>query len=205
MTLTDKQKKLAWIVGGILLAIHFTPGIWNNLRQEWAARSTPAHSAKPSPVHTAPAVPPPTAPVGAPSPNTQFAKLIGIWAGTAVLSNRDFCQVRLELRASPDQPGDYTGYSSMSCAPLMALAGHTYNRRTLPPDDMQRMAPVSTVLSGPVKDGAIRLMLQQSITTTPDGCQPTAYTLTPFAEKLGAKFDRGTCQGGQLVMQRVSR
>jgi hypothetical protein len=204
MQLTDKQKKLAWIVGGILLFVHFAPGIWTNLRQEWAARTAPARPTRPSPVHYAPPVPPPPT-VAAPSPDAQFTKLIGIWTGTAVLSSNDFCQVRLELQASTDLPGHYTGYSSMSCGPLIALASNIGNKNHLPPKVRQEMAPVSTVLSGTVKDGAIRMTLLQTITTNPDGCQPTTYTLTPFAERLGAKFDRGTCQGGQLVMQRAVR
>ena len=203
MQLTDKQKKLAWIVGGILFFVHFAPGIWTNLRQEWATRTAPSRPSRPSPVHYPPA-PTPT-PVAVPSPDAQFTKLTGIWTGTAVMSDSNFCQVRLELQASPDLPRLYTGYSSMSCGPLIALASNIANKSHLPPNTIRDMAPVSTVLSGPAKDGAIRLMLQQSITTNPDGCQPTSYTLTPFAEGLGSKFDRGTCQGGQLVMHRAPR
>jgi hypothetical protein len=76
MTLTDKQKKLLWIATGLLVVIHFAPGIWNNLRHAWASRDQASHTAKPSPAHPAPAVPPPTAPLAVPSPDAQFAKLI---------------------------------------------------------------------------------------------------------------------------------
>ena len=92
MTLTDRQKKIAWIVGGILLAIHFAPGLWSSARQAWTSRDHASHSQKASPTHYAPAVPPTPAPVPAPSPDAQFAKLMGIWYGTGIKpGSTDFC------------------------------------------------------------------------------------------------------------------
>ena len=135
MTLTDRQKKIAWIVASILLVIHFAPGIWNSARQAWASRDHDARVQKPSPAHIAPAVPSPVAPVPPPppAPDARFLALAGVWTGTAVMPDRDFCEVRLELRASQDTPVLYTGYSTMTCSPVLPMAGHTFTSKTLPP------------------------------------------------------------------------
>lgn len=62
--LTEKQKKLVWIAGGALLAIHFfLPGIANSVRHAFT-HNAPAVLPKPSPMRIAP-VPPPAPP---PSP-----------------------------------------------------------------------------------------------------------------------------------------
>jgi hypothetical protein len=68
------------------------------------------------------------------------------------------------------------------------------------------LAPVSTVLSGPVENDAIHLRLQQSINKFPSGCEPTSFSLSPFGSaQLAAKWEEGSCQGGNLLMRRSPR
>ena len=206
MTLTDRQKKLAWIVGGILLAIHFAPGLWSSARQAWTSRDQASHSQKPSPTHYAPAVPPTPAPVPAPSPDAQFAKLMGIWYGTGIKpGSTDFCHLKLELHTDPAKPGLYTAYSTRSCGPVPFMSHNTvFADRTA--EIIRKMTPTSTILTGPVENGSIHLKLEQSIGTSADGCEPNAYTLTPFGDtQLAAHWDDDHCAGGQYLMGRSPR
>ena len=93
MKLTEKQKKLVWVAGGVLVAIHYAPGIVNTVRQQIAAYSFAQARPLPNPAagRVSSAPPSPAPPPPAPSPEeiqaTQLAASVGIWGGAVPRPN----------------------------------------------------------------------------------------------------------------------
>ena len=211
MTLTDKQRKSLWIAAAIVAVIYFAPTV---LRQALPAR--PVAALKPSPLrpstvpYPAPGRASPTPEVSAPvasaaavtPADAQFSNLLGIWAGSSIRPNGTICKLRLELRMSQDKPGAYAAYSTMACGPALPVVATTQAQRSLVAGMLNEMRPVSAVASGSVVKGALEFQVDRNIGASPDGCKPTAFTVSPFgASQIAAQWEEGSCQGGQMIMQ----
>src|SRR5271170_3970811 len=124
MKLTEKQRKGLWIAGVALILVHLGRGWIINL---WQARHHPV--SRPSATHIAP---PPIQPVAVlPVIDPQFIHLSGIWVGKIVRPGGTTCGLRLELRPSQAKPGDFTGYSVLSCGPsFLQIPGGPASVRT---------------------------------------------------------------------------
>ena len=66
------------------------------------------------------------------------------------------------------------------------------------------MTPTSAIMSGAVVNGEIVFHIDKAIGTPLDGCIWTGFTVSPFADQIAAQWQAGTCQGGQMVLNRVS-
>jgi hypothetical protein len=200
--LTEQQKKWAWIIGAVLLVVHFAPSMLASLRG--MTHPAPAVHSIPSPVRSVP-VPKPAPPPLTPQQlqDAQMAKLAGVWTGGTV-SDRGSCKVRLELQKKPEVPDLFSGYSTRVCGPSLAFLDQRPSALTMKRSVLNQMTPVSDILSGSSANGSITLNLDQSVAKSPDGCQMTSFTLTPFGQaQLAAKWTEDKCNGGQMVMVRA--
>lgn len=176
--LTDKQKKAAWIVAGVLVFIHFfLPGIASSMRHAFT-HNAPAVLPKPSPMRTAP-VPPPTPP---PSPEALAAgKYGGVWAGDELMPDQNRCGIRLEIRLSDDMPKKLKGYESKTCIPVQPLAGGKGARGNIA-GIIRETAPLSAVLTGTPSGEGITFTVDSIIGTPYDGCNLIGMTITGFGQ-----------------------
>lgn len=218
------NRKVLWLAGIVLGVLYFAPNIMNMLhRAAFASAATAGSPAKPSPVLPSPAAgvaaPQPavtTVATGAATPEETAAampKFVGVWDGGTNLVKRGTCMLHIEVQASEDKGKPFTGYSSISCAPsIMQLMSQAQERKKNPAgavDDLiKATAPVSTILGGTLKNGAVTLDVQKTIglSQVDNGCPVTSITLTPFAADMAAEWKetgQDACQGGQLIMKRT--
>jgi hypothetical protein len=204
--LTDKQKKIIWIVAAILIAVHFAPGFIAQLRQlrfPWQDQPAPAVLQKPSAGRVTPAPQPPPPP---PSPEAVAAtKYGGIWTGHALIAEtQDTCQIKIEIVPSDTHPGKLTGYESKSCFPTPVLKGGKIARDSIA--DLIRMtSPVSAVLTGTAApDGGLTFTVDKTMGTQPGACELTSFTITPFGQgQVQAQWQEGTCSSGQMQLTKA--
>ena len=196
MKLTDKQRKGIWIVGALLVVLHFAAGFVRSSSQ--APKQVKPSAARPIDV------PAPLPPVHFVDP--QFAMLSGSWTGRYLRASY-FCNTKLELRPNVMAADEFTAYTTMSCGPtdvnVLAKNG--------PPGNwvesfIKASTPVSAIFAGKIEGPSIVVHLTQAIGTEQNGCQPTSYTLTPFGDsQLAAKWDGAPCDEGQMVMTRAAK
>jgi hypothetical protein len=209
--LTDKQKKITWIVIAVLAGIHFAPDMMNAIRrQEAAYRAGHAASAPPAPGRV-PATPPVAAAPPVPeisASEIQLGKLPGLWSG-GMMRQTGLCSLRLELRKNQDKPGIYTGYSTMACGSSLPFMSGRVTPQTLKESMKNQMTPASAILSGGADGESIALQLEQTASDAPDGCGITSLKLTPFGDdNMAAAWEEGpakSCAGGKVIMHRVPR
>jgi hypothetical protein len=202
MKLTDKQKKWAWIVAAVLLAVHFGP--------RYLGMILPAHdhaAAKPSPLRPTPVAPPAPAllPQAAP-PSPEAAaegKYPGIWAGNALMPDQNRCSIKLEIRLSDDLPRKLKGYESESCLPVQPLAGGRLNKGSVA-DIIRETAPVSAVMTGTPWQGGLTFSIDQTIGST-GPCPLTGFSITDFGQgQVIAQLQEGVCgPGNKMVLKKV--
>ena len=202
--LTDKQKKAAWIVAGILILIHFLPGIIRPVVQTVALRQ---HTEMAAPMKAAaPAVPkqaPPARPTTPALPPEIQAKFAGVFEGAQFLPNNDQCRVHLEIRPSPDRPGFVSGYETRSCFNVSQFVAGKSAARTLA-DAMREASPVSTVMTGSPDDGNISFQVDNVIGTSPFVCPMVSYRTSVFgAKSIVAQWRAVDCPEGSIVLTRV--
>jgi len=211
MKLTDKQKKIIWIAAMALAAIYFAPRMTFAVRQAIVAHAqhaalTPPTAATKTAAPAAAASQPPMAAAApdVPPDDPRFLRLVGNWLGGGLLPDRGFCRLALELRRSKDKPGYYTGYSTLTCGPL--LPSHRKSAQQNSADNfINQMSPVSTILTGSVVDGSIRFHVDHAIGAAPDGCQVTGFTVTPFGDdQIAAIWQSGTCPERNMILQRMA-
>jgi len=202
MQVTDKQRKLIWAGGALIAVCYFGPSIITKVHQ--ASAPPEVVIAKPSPVRVAPPPPPPPDPaaVKAAAIAAQFNKLAGDWSGAGVLPTHGLCKLSLQIRTIPDKPASYTGYSTTTCNPYIALTGKAATKTNMAQAAITSMAPTSVIMTGEVENGQIVFHVDRNIGTPPDGCAVTGFTVSPFAEQVAAQWQAGTCQGGQMVLNR---
>jgi hypothetical protein len=208
MQLTDKHRRFAWI-GGALIAIYFVAPWGINLVRQASTPTEPA-VAKPSAAHIASVAPAPPPPLPDPvalqlaATTAQFNKLAGDWSGAAILPAHGLCKLSLQIRTIPDKPAAYTGYSSTSCNPYIALTGKPATKQNMAQAAITSMVTTSVIITGAVVNNEIVFHIDRNIGIPPDGCAVTGFTVSPFAEQVAAQWQAGTCQGGQLVLNRAS-
>jgi hypothetical protein len=197
--LTDKQKKIAWVVVGLLVFIHFALPRFINLFQTAAVHSAPA---KPSPYQYAPAPAPPPPP---PSPEVVAAtKYGGIWAGSALMPDQNRCNIRLEIRMSDDLPRKLMGYESKSCVPVQPFAGGKLSKGSIA-DVIRATSPVSSVMTASVQTGGLNFTIEQTIGTPGDGCALTGFSITDFGQgQVMAQWQEGTtCPAEKMLLTKA--
>jgi hypothetical protein len=202
--MTDKQKKMLWIAGAVLVAIHYAPGIVNRVRQQSAAYH--AAQEKPSPeillpgrASSTPALPEPVTATAAPTPEkaqaAQIAAVVGpssIWGALVPRPNLGPCQLKISLQKTDGaDKGSYSADSTLSCANLEPF--RPGQRSTIGDLNNAQLdaVPVNAVFSGVVKDGAIELVQTKALNFTRQGCNITKIILTPFVDHLDATWTEG--------------
>jgi hypothetical protein len=207
MQVTDKQRKLIWVGAALIGAYYLIPPIINTVRG--ASPPPPAVEAKPSPVRAIVPPPPPPSPADpavlkAAATTAAFDKLAGNWFNAAVLPYHGLCRIGLQIKTVPDKPGTYTGYSTTTCNPYIALTGKPATRANIGQANIESMAPTSIIMTGDIENGAIVFRIDRNIGIPPDGCAITGFNVSPFAEQIAAQWQAGTCRGGQMILNRVS-
>lgn len=198
-----KNRKLFWIAGAALAFLYFAPQALQSFRQAayYREQADAAKARMQAGRGTAQAAPS-AAPAASPSP-TPLGNLIGNWQGEQAQSNRDLCQMALEMR--DDGAGGLNGFPRISCVALMPYLPGAH--KLDPASAMAKsMSLVSAVLTGTFKDGAVAFRVDKTIGATFDGCPMTAFTVTPFGNnEVAAEWQTGTCGRGQMVLRRVGR
>ena len=196
--LTPQQKKAGWIIGAVLLTVHFAPGVIAAARRSFS----PPPPARPLPVRpVAVAPPPPPAPdpaaVALFQATTQFA---GIWTGSALDADQNRCSIRLEMRPSLDKPGAFSGYESRSCFPVSVLQGGKIRKDDIP-TIIRETSPVSATMTGSVINGAMVFQIDNIVGARPGPCQLTGYSASPFGSgQIMAEWQEGSCPGGHMLL-----
>jgi len=201
MQITDKQRKFLWIAAGILAVVYLGPSLVNAVRMSIARAMAPAYAPKPSPAHLAPQ----TVTVNANSrPSTgidpKLLKLIGNYTGGAVLADRGFCRLSVQIKPNADLPGEFTGYSTMSCGPNFLARGRAAGQAAT---NLAALTPISTSMTGTPAGSAIAFTVDKNFGIPIDGCPISSMTVTPFAgSQIAAEWKAGSCHGGQLILNR---
>lgn len=139
------------------------------------------------------------------SPLTTLSNISGLWMGQDVLAGRGLCTRRLELREAPDTPGNYTGYSTLSCIRPPGLVSLQGERR-LPNQIRNQLKPTAIIMTGAPENGAILFHVDKTVVGINDDCATSAFTVTPFGtNKIAAQWQEGSCQGGQVILNRQGR
>lgn len=222
--MTKQQQKTLLICVVIVVASYIVRSIVTGAMQmayyqQQAARAAQQKKAKekekpkPAPTAKAPAPPSPNVaargktqpPASKKAPPSPFAKLNGVWHGRAALDGRGICNLRFELKEKQDEPGHFSGFSSMTCVaakPLMRQKG--IDRRAFA---LNRMDPEGAILSGKAENGSIQLHTDKTVGTDSNGCAPTSFTVTPFgSNQLAAEWREGTsCSGGNMILGKARR
>jgi hypothetical protein len=199
MNLTDKQKKYAWIAGGVLVFIHFfLPGIVNTVRHAFTPNA-PAVIQTSSPVHTAPVPPPP------PPPEVVAAtKYGGVWEGDTLMPDANRCTVRLEIRLSDDMPKKLKGYSTVRCMPLQPLGRGNLTQAGVKRSVAEAASPASAVMTGTPQDSGITFAVDQSISSSADNCSITGFRIIDFGQgAVAADWQEGTtCPARHMLLRK---
>ena len=131
-----------------------------------------------------------------------MGNLSGMWEGRGPTPSRGICNLHLELKQG--DPGQYKGYSRFNCIQLQSMEKPTDPSPIF--NMAQNITPQAAVLTGRVEKGTIHLHTAKAIGTDGNGCSITELILTPFgATRVAAEWKEGTCQGGNLMMQRAAR
>jgi len=204
MQVTDKQRKLIWAGAALIGICYFAPSVITKIHQASAPEEPVV--AKPSPVRVAlpPAPRPNPEALKAAATAAEFNRLAGDWSGAALLPSRGLCKLGMQIRTIPDKPATYKGYSTTSCNISLALMGKRASKENMARDTINAMTPTSTIMTGEIVNGQIAFRIDSNIGVPPDGCAVTAFTVSPFADQIAAQWQAGTCQGGQMVLNRVS-
>jgi hypothetical protein len=135
---------------------------------------------------------------------TNLSNLTGTWKGQGALTGHGFCTLRLELREVHEKPGNYTGYSTLSCLSVSVLM--TPKARNKASALKNRLSPAASVLTGEPENGSIRFHVDQTVNTDVNGCAATSFTATPFGtNRISVQWQEGSCQGGQILLGKAGR
>ena len=206
--LTAKQKKALLICLGVVVASYAVKWVITAAQQAAFQRQAflaaqmrakaKANAAPKTPAPELPAVPvkPPTVVL------TNLSNLEGMWMGSRIMNQRGLCTLRLELRPVPQKPDNYMGYSRLNCAPVPGVGP----ARFLPRPLRDNLNPVAIVLTGAPEDGALHFSLDKTVVVPGDGCETSAFTVTPFGtNKIAVEWHEGQCRGVQLLMDKNGR
>jgi hypothetical protein len=133
---------------------------------------------------------------------TNLSNLEGMWMGSRIMNQRGLCTLRLELRPILGKPDNYMGYSRLNCAAVPGVGP----ARFLPKPLRDNLNPVAIVLTGAPEDGALHFTLDKTVVVPGDGCETSAFTVTPFGtNKIAVEWHEGQCRGVQLLMDKNGR
>jgi len=208
-----KNPKFMWIVGGLLAYWYFGPSIPGLIRHAFMSRPSLHSSSKDKNEHAGrssggpPPLPAPTAPPIDPA----LHDLMGTWEASLPMKDEP-CNISLELREDHDKPGQFLGYSKLSCQPTMLeiMQRQESGHKMTPAEALKRMAdamkPSATNFTGLAENGAIKLTAQNTFGLTGQGCSIATFTVMPAgAHELGTDFTENAapgCEGAQLVMKK---
>jgi len=215
-----KSPKFMWIVGGVLVWWFFGPSIPGIIRHAFISRPSPSVQASSSKDKNARVGSSPGGPAPLPAPAAANASaadqalnnLMGTWEGTLPM-NQEPCKVSLELREDHDKPGQFLGYSKLSCQPTMLeiMQRQESGKKMTPAEALKKMAdamkPSATNFTGVAEKGAIKLTAQNTFGLTGSGCSIATFTLMPAgSHDMGTEFTENAvpgCEGGELVMNKA--
>jgi hypothetical protein len=182
-------------------------------QQRAKAAATTAHAPAPPAATTLPPTSQPTPAAGPPAgraaipakevtPPSPFARFQGIWRGRAALDSRGICDLRFELREKPDEPGNFSGYSTMTCSAVGALMPG--KQVSVKEQTLNVMDPEAAIFTGKPENGSLQFHVDKTVGADSNGCAPTAFTLTPFGgNQLAAEWREATCRGGHMILGRA--
>ena len=104
------------------------------------------------------------------------------------------CDILLEIRPKPD--GAFSGFSKITCKPLIAWAQPRRNIRTL-----LNLQPNSSTLAGTLKDSAIEFAPENTI----GRCTMKSFAVKPFGIGQMAVEWQDACRPGSMVLARFAR
>jgi len=206
--LTAKQKKALLICLGVVVASYAVKWVITAAQQAEFQRQAflAAQQRAKAKANAAPKVPTPAPPAVPGRPPTivltNLSNLEGMWMGSRIMNQRGLCTLRLELRPVPQKPDNYMGYSRLNCAPVPGVGP----ARFLPKPLRDNLNPVAIVLTGAPEDGALHFTLDKTVVVPGDGCETSAFTVTPFGtNKIAVEWHEGQCRGVQLLMDKNGR
>lgn len=216
MTLTDKQRRYAWIAA-VVLMLYFAPAVLRWVTSMHRTAAIPKPSAA-RPINANPSSPRagssgsaglPLSAVDGPDADPVAAAFfrghLGTYMGAGLIPNRGVCRLALELKLDPEKPGYYTGYSTMSCGPSGPFVKRQPGMSQGAAEVLNEMTPTSAILSGHVVQRSIPFEVQQAIGKSPDGCGITSYKATPFGTNaIAVEWTEGSCYSGQMILPRKS-
>jgi hypothetical protein len=167
---------------------------------------TPAPAVPPQPSQAPSGAAPSTGRTGIPvkevTPPSPFARFQGIWRGRAALDGRGICDLKFELREKPDEPGNFSGYSTMACSAVGALMPG--KQVSVKEQTLNVMDPEAAIFTGKPENGSLQFHVDNTVGADSNGCAPTAFTLTPFGgNQLAAEWREATCRGGHMILGRA--
>ncbi|MBV9506859.1 MAG: hypothetical protein JO323_17840 [Acidobacteriia bacterium] len=194
-----KTKKALFVCAAIVIGSYVVRSFVTSYRQMiYARQQAVTQRAKPSAMAT---VPKPIDPLVTDA--EAMGNLSGAWEGRGNNPARGMCNLHLELKQG--DPGHYTGYSRFACISMGSMLDAPKNANTML-SLMQSITPDAAILTGVIEKGAIQLHTNKAIGTDMNGCALTDLTITPFgAAAVAAEWKEGTCQGGNMMMQRAAR
>lgn len=199
--MNPKQKKLIWIAGIAIAAYYLAPTFINTarqqtvIRQQQAAIITKAQAARAA-QQAVPALAAPETIPGAPANTAQQANnLFGIWQGQALVEHMGNCNLKLELRSTPE-PGKVAGFPVMICIPMPITS----------PSPEKFLTPASAILSGTPNPTGIDFTVDKVTSKGGTYCSFTGFTVTPFGtDQLSAEWKQDVCGNGQMLLRRIGR
>lgn len=203
MNITNRNRKKLWLVGAILVLLYFAPSALQSFRQAALLRERQrAAEAAAQAWRNAPAAVPADAPSAAVI--AEIGSLIGVWGGQQAQTNHEICQLALEVRNQAAV--QVTGYAKLVCYPLPS---YYPGQPKVDPGTafLKAFTPIEAVLTAALSGtGAIPFHIDKAIGASVDGCALTSFTVTPFGnDQLAAEWQKGTCPGGQMTLQRIRK
>jgi len=128
-------------------------------------------------------------------------KLVGYWTGKSMIANRGACDIKLEVRPTPEN--QFSGFVTVGCLSFM-------QPKKIAPGVLSQLGketPVSAVLSGgwDATAGSLKLLATKNIgfDQSGKGCAMTSLTVTPFGKgQVAAEWQDPACSGGQMILAR---
>ena len=190
-----KQKKFIWIAGIAIAAYYLVPTFINTarqqamIRQQQAAIVAKAQAAKAA-QEAAKAPTLPASPIA-----TQTNNLLGLWQGQALVEHMGNCNMKLELRSTPE-PGKVAGFPVLICIPMPITS----------PSPEKFLTPASAILSGTPSATGIDFTVDKVTSKGGTFCSFTSFTVTPFGnDQLSAEWKQDVCGNGQMLLRRIGR
>jgi hypothetical protein len=201
MTLTDKQRKYAWIGAAVLGVIYLGPAAIRSIRQavltNQAAR---AAVNKPSPIRVAPSpsiVVTPSLPI-----DPAIIHLLGSWQAGADLPERGRCIMTLQVKRDADRPGILNGFETVHCLQSAALTGNAASVQGRARDVVTANTATSVIMSGKPEGSSINFHIDRLVGIPVNGCKITAYSATPFGDgAIAVEWKDAPCPDGNLILR----